>query len=45
MWKKQLLRETTLAFDASSISSKKKDDQPESAKLYEQIGRLKVELG
>ena len=33
-----------MAFEGSSVSSKKKDDEPEAAELYEQIGRLKVEL-
>ena len=44
IWKKQLLGGAALAFEASSVSSKKKDDEPEAAELYEQIGRLKVEL-
>jgi putative transposase len=44
MWKKQLLGGASLAFETDSISSKKKEDEPESAELFEQIGRLKVEL-
>ena len=44
MWKKQLLGGAAMAFEGSSVSSKKKDDEPEAAELYEQIGRLKVEL-
>ena len=44
MWKKQLLGGASLAFESSSVSSKKGTDEPEAAELYEQIGRLKVEL-
>ena len=44
MWKKQLLGGADLAFEGSSVSSKKGSDEPEAAQLYEQIGRLKVEL-
>ena len=44
MWKKQLLGGASLAFESDAVASKKKDDEPESAELYEQIGRLKVEL-
>jgi putative transposase len=31
-------------FDGGVSSGKKSDDEPESAELYEQIGRMKVEL-
>ena len=31
-------------FDGGISSGKKSDDEPESAELYEQIGRMKVEL-
>ena len=44
LWKKQLLGGASLAFESDAVTSKKKDDEPESAELYEQIGRLKVEL-
>lgn len=44
LWKKQLLGGASLAFESASVSSKKKDDEPEAAELFEQIGRLKVEL-
>lgn len=44
MWKKQLLGGAELAFESGSVSSKKESDEPEAAELYEQIGRLKVEL-
>lgn len=44
MWKKQLLSGVSLAFENASSSSKKASDEPEAAELYEQIGRLKVEL-
>jgi len=43
-WKKQLLGGASLAFESNSVSSKGKVDEPEVAELYEQIGRLKVEL-
>lgn len=44
LWKKQLLGGAEQAFDSGSVSLKKKDDEPAAAELYEQIGRLKVEL-
>ena len=43
MWKKQLLSGASLAFQISSVSTKK-DDEPQAGELYEQIGRLNVEL-
>jgi transposase len=45
LWKKQLLEGAVDVFESSGSSAKKKqDDEPEAAELYEQIGRLKVEL-
>lgn len=44
LWKKQLLGGAEQAFESGSDSSKKGSDEPEAAELYEQIGRLKVEL-
>lgn len=44
LWKKQLLEGADDVFENSSGSSKKKEDEPEASELYEQIGRLKVEL-
>jgi len=44
LWKKQLLDGAEEVFDGSSSSTKKGSDEPEAAELYEQIGRLKVEL-
>ena len=44
LWKKQLLEGAEGVFENSVSSSKKKDDEPEAGELYEQIGRLKVEL-
>jgi putative transposase len=44
MWKKQLLGGAEQVFESGSVSSKKGSDEPESAELFEQIGRLKVEL-
>ena len=43
LWKKQLLSGAERVFDAPSSRSAK-SDEPEAAELYEQIGRLKVEL-
>lgn len=44
LWKKQLLEGAEGVFDGGASSSKKNSDEPEAAELYEQIGRLKVEL-
>jgi len=44
LWKKQLLEGAQEVFEGSSTASKKSSDGPEAAELYEQIGRLKVEL-
>jgi len=44
LWKKQLLGGASQVFEAGSVSSKSGSDEPEAAELYEQIGRLKVEL-
>jgi putative transposase len=44
LWKKQLLEGAEGVFDGGISSGKKSDDEPESAELYEQIGRMKVEL-
>lgn len=44
LWKQQLTSGAELAFESGAASSKKGDDEPEAAELYEQIGRLKVEL-
>ena len=44
LWKKQLLEGAEAVFEGSTSSGKKSDDEPESAELYEQIGRMKVEL-
>ena len=42
LWKKQLLSSAEQVFEAGPRASK--SDEPEAAELYEQIGRLKVEL-
>ena len=42
-WKKQLLLGAELAFESSN-GKPTKSDEPEASELYEQIGRLKVEL-
>jgi len=43
LWKKQLLSGAGQVFESSG-SSASKSDEPEASELYEQIGRLKVEL-
>ena len=43
LWKKQLLAGADQAFETASGKASK-SDEPEAAELYEQIGRLKVEL-
>ena len=42
-WKKQLLEGAADVFENNG-SKPAKNDEPEAAELYEQIGRLKVEL-
>lgn len=44
LWKKQLLAGAEEVFEGSPAGPKKSSDEPEAAELYEQIGRLKVEL-
>ena len=43
LWKKQLLEGAAEVF-ASSTAKKGAADEPSAAELYEQIGRLKIEL-
>jgi putative transposase len=43
LWKKQLLEGADQAFESTG-SKASKGDEPDAAELYEQIGRLKVEL-
>lgn len=43
LWKKQLLAQAAEVFESGTAKSAK-SDEPEAAELYEQIGRLKVEL-
>ena len=44
LWKKQLLDGAETVFDGDSEKTKEETDEPQVAELYEQIGRLKVEL-
>jgi len=45
LWKKQLLDSAEDVFvDGKSKPPKKPSDEPDSTELYEQIGRLKVQL-
>ena len=43
LWKKQLLAQAAGVFEAGTAKSAP-SDEPQAAELYEQIGRLKVEL-
>jgi len=43
LWKQQLLSQAAQVFDSGSGRSGQ-SDEPQAAELYEQIGRLKVEL-
>lgn len=46
LWKKQLLDGAELIFDSGNGKKSKQADtnEPQAAELYEQIGRLKVQL-
>ncbi len=43
-WKKQLLDGAESVFENGKVVAKGATDEPETAELYEQIGRLKVQL-
>lgn len=43
LWKKQLLEGAATVFESGAVK-KAAIDEPSSAELYEQIGRLKIEL-
>lgn len=43
LWKKQLVENMASLFEAGSAKADK-SDEPESSHLYEEIGRLKVQL-
>ena len=44
LWKKQLLEGAESIFEGDRKPEKDTSDEPQVAELYEQIGRLKVEL-
>ena len=44
LWKKQLVEGAERVFDDGSKAKKSSSDEPQSAELYEQIGRLNVQL-
>lgn len=44
LWKKQLVEGAERVFETDEKSAKEPTDEPQVAELYEQIGRLKVEL-
>ena len=43
-WKKELLANLASVFESKRAQPKSNDEQEDPAKLYEQIGRLKVEV-
>ena len=43
-WKRQILEQGTAIFQTGSITTATQEQEREEAKLYEQIGRLKMEL-
>ena len=43
-WKKQLLEGAAEVFESSGSRRQRSDEEQESRELYEQIGRLKMEL-
>ena len=43
-WKRQILEQGTVIFQPGSSKAPQQDQEGEEAKLYEQIGRLKMEL-
>lgn len=44
LWKKQLLEGAERLFDDGPRKQKAESDEPQAAELYEQIGRLNVQL-
>jgi transposase len=44
LWKKQLVDGAEEIFEGGTSSSKKPVDEPEVGELYEQIGRMRMEL-
>ena len=44
LWKKQLIEGAEEIFDGDRKPGKESSEEPQVAELYEQIGRLKVEL-
>lgn len=44
LWKKQLIDGAEGVFDGGDSKQKPPSDEPQSAELYEQIGRLNVQL-
>jgi transposase len=44
LWKKQLLAGAEGIFDSGSGKQKSSEEEPQTAELYEQIGRLNVQL-
>lgn len=44
LWKKQLLEGAELIFENGRTVAKASADEPQTAELYEQIGRLNIQL-
>ena len=43
-WKRQLLEEGPTLFDRQGVARQQREQEAQEAELYEQIGRLKMEL-
>lgn len=43
-WKKEFLNNATAVFDGTGVNESNKEKEVETEKLYEQIGRQKVEI-
>ena len=44
LWKKHLLEGAESVFEGGTSNGKKADDEPDTAELYAEIGRMKMEL-
>lgn len=44
LWKKQLIDGAEFVFEGETKAAQTPSDEPQAAELYEQIGRLKVQL-
>jgi putative transposase len=44
LWKKQLVDGAEGVFEDGGLTQKRDDDEPQTTELYEQIGRLNIQL-